>query len=299
VDAVLLVTRFRPGANDQRANIYGSLTPATEHQLIGLEDEMLVGDIPAYQRWKHLCGDSPLKWRSGIKHDCSQVMELHAEGGKYRNGLNQLVELEETFLYPMLKSSDVAKGCKESRRLMLVPQCRVGDDTCRIEKDAPKTWAYLQAHRDRLNKRASSIHRNRPEFSVFGVGDYSFASWKVAISGFYKSLRFVVVGPMNGKPVVFDDTSYFLPCKSEEQADYLAALLNSSEAQAFYRTLLFWDNKRPITAELLGRLNLRRLAQELGSEEKFAAYFGAPGINRDGQGRKRRENDAQLELWSQ
>ena len=300
VDAVLLVSRFRPGAHDQRAKVYDRLEPVNEQKLIGLEDDMLLGDVVAYSRWKHLCGDNTLKWRSGIKHDCAQVMELRPEGCKYRNGFDQLVELEETFLYPMLKSSDVAKGCQAERhRVMLVPQSAVGDDTRRIEKAAPKTWTYLQTHGDRLKKRASSIYRNRPEFSVFGVGDYSFASWKVAISGFYKNLRFSVVGPTGGKAVVFDDTAYFLPCSSEEQANYLTTLLNSYEAQAFYSTFIFWDSKRPITAELLGRLGLRRLARELGSEERFVAYFGGPEIlNKDGRGRKRKESKDQLALWS-
>lgn len=50
------------------------------------------------------------------------------------------------------------------------------------------------------------IYRGKPRFSVFGVGDYTFAPWKVAVSGFYQVPRFVKVGPMGGKPVVFDDT---------------------------------------------------------------------------------------------
>ncbi len=152
----------------------------------------------------------------------------------------------------MLKSSEVAKGCSScNRRVMLVTQRRVGDDTRSIERQAPKTWAYLESHRDRLQKRASTIYRGRPEFSIFGVGDYSFAPWKVVISGFYKSLRFFAVGPVSGKPVVLDDTSYFLPCRSEKEAELLAALLNSPQAQAFYSAFVFWDGKRPITADLL------------------------------------------------
>ena len=127
-----------------------------------------------------------------------------------------------------------------------------------------------------MNKRASSIYRNRPPFSIFGVGDYTFAPWKVAISGFYKKLAFVTVGPIKGKPVVLDDTSYFLPCQTQAQAEYLASLLNSSRAQAFYKAFVFWDTKRPITADLLRRLDLRRLAEETGSGEEFSMYFGKP-----------------------
>ena len=177
---------------------------------------------------------------------------------------------------------------------------RLGRTLAALRKDPAEDMDLPASPRRPFREARSSIYRNRPEFSVFGVGDYSFASWKVAISGFYKNLRFTVVGPISGKAVVFDYTSYFLPWSSEEQADYLTILLNSRESQAFYSTFIFWDSKRPITAELLGRLGLRRLARESGSEERFAAYFGGQQIiNKDGRGRRRKGSKDQLVLWSE
>jgi hypothetical protein len=70
-----------------------------------------------------------------------------------------------------------------------------------------------------LAKRGSSIYRDKPDFSIFGVGEYTFSPWKVAIAGMYKSLGFVKVGMRDGKPIVFDDTTNFLPCPSEAAAD--------------------------------------------------------------------------------
>jgi len=277
VDAALLVTHFRPGAQDLEAKVYSRMHDDTKTgTIIGYEDGMLLADIAAYHRWKHLCGEEIIKWRSGIKHDCAKIMEVCKEGVKYRNGIGELVELEDTYLFPMLKSSQVARGGGSGTRYMLVPQRTVGSDTKEIEERAPRTWDYLNAHADLLNQRGSSIYRNRPPFSIFGVGEYSFASWKIAISGFYKKLLFVTIGPMKGKPVVLDDTSYFLPCQTQAQAEYLGSLLNSPTAQAFYKAFVFWDAKRPITADLLRRLDLRRLAVETGSEEKFHRYFGKP-----------------------
>lgn len=277
VDAALLVVHFGPGAHDQEAKVFRRLSDSDVESIIGFEDGTLLADVAAYHRWKHLCGEEVIKWRSGIKHDCSRVMELSWEGGKYRNGLGELVELEDTYLYPMLKSSHVAKGVTvKKNRLMLVTQRTVGEDTARIQKAAPRTWEYLVAHADLLNKRRSSIYRNRPPFSVFGVGDYTFAPWKVAISGFYKKLAFVTVVPINGKPVVLDDTSYFLSCHTEAQAGYLAGLLNSPTAQGFYSAFVFWDTKRPITADLLCRLDLRRLAVELRAEDEFHLCLEKP-----------------------
>jgi hypothetical protein len=277
VDAALLVTHFRPGAHHLEANVYahlhGDVPPET---LIGYEAGMLLADIAAYHRWKHLYGEEVIKWRSGIKHDCSKIMEFRQEGKKYRNGFGNLVDLEDTCLFPMLKGSQVAKGAGHSNRYMLVTQRTVNEDTIALKDRAPRTWSYLQAHAELFDRRGSSIYRNRPPFSIFGVGEYSFAPWKVAISGFYKKLAFVTIGPIQDKPVVLDDTTYFLPCQTQTQANYLAALLNSSSAQEFYRAFVFWDAKRPITAEMLRRLDLWRLAREQGSEEQFNMYFGKP-----------------------
>lgn len=277
VDAVLLVMRFTPGAGDSEAKVYPGLNEAKVESTLGFEDGLLLADKTAYRRWKHLYGEEVISWRSGIKHDCAKVMELTREGKKYRNKLGELVELEDTYIYPMLKSSHVARAdTKIKNRFLLVTQRTVGEDTGRIEKIAPRTWEYLVAHANLLNKRGSSIYRNRPSFSVFGVGDYTFAPWKVAISGFYKKLTFAVVGPVNDKPIVFDDTCYFLPCQTKEQADFLAALLNSPPAQEFYKAFVFWDAKRPITADLLRKLDLRHLSKEAGSEDAFNALCRRP-----------------------
>lgn len=129
----------------------------------------------------------------GVKHDCSKVMELRKEAAGYRNGLGAWIELEDDYVYPMLKGSEVANGhIAHPVRWMLLPQRAVGQDTAGIRKRAAKTWAYLERHGDALGRRASSIYPGRPRFSVFGVGAYTFATWKVAISGFYKRLNFTV-----------------------------------------------------------------------------------------------------------
>lgn len=301
VDACLLVCTLSqpPGTTD--CSVFDALMDDAPKQSVGYRDGRLIADVDAYKRSKHLhccnsrqsddcnsrqnAGSRPaetderdvpeqthvgLRWRSGIKHDCARVMELRKQGDEYGNGLGETVRLEDQLLYPMLKSSEVAaSGKPRPTRYMLVTQLAVGDDTSQIQLAAPKTWTYLNRHVERLDRRASSIYRNRPKFSIFGVGEYSFAPWKVAISGFYKSLRFTAIGPVDGKPVVLDDTSYFLPCRSAHEARLIASLLNSETARDFYSAYVFWDAKRPITIELLRALDLKALADELGQGDAF------------------------------
>jgi hypothetical protein len=276
VDASLITLRFGPATSAPTARVYGQLSQAVRPiATIALVGETLVADWDAYERTKHLSGGSTQRWRSGIKHDCSRVMELQREGERFRNGLGQTVELELDYLFPMLKSSEVAGGATGTgTRWMIVPQRRIGQSTAPIAERAPRTWQYLQAHRELLAKRGSSIYRDKPDFSIFGVGEYTFSPWKVAIAGMYKSLRFAKVGTRDGKPIVFDDTTNFLPCPSEAAADLVLAMLESTTAQTFYRAFVFWDAKRPVTIELLGRMNLHALASELGVRREFETHFG-------------------------
>ena len=115
-------------------------------------------------------------------------------------------------------------------------------------------------------------------FAVFGVGAYSFAPWKVAISGLYKRLRFRVLGPVAGKPQVLDDTGYALPCASEAEARYLLELLESRPAREFFGARVFWDAKRPITAGLLNQLDLAKLGVELGLSPQSPGLSKLPNI---------------------
>lgn len=273
VDACFFVLEVQPGAYAPGCDVYATLDAAMPGRTIGFDGGHLIADMAAFSRQCHLFGpEEHYAWRSGIKHDCSKVMELASVAGGYRNGLGEAVALEDTVLFPLLKSSDIGNGRLVPRGVMLVPQRSVGQETSSIARTAPKTWDYLRRHADLLGRRGSVIYRNKPAFSVFGVGPYSFAPWKVAISGFYKHLRFVKVGPVDGRPVVFDDTVNFLPCQSEEEADFLGTLLNSEAADQFFRSMIHWEDKRPITVDVLGRLGIGKLAAALGRGEEYGRY---------------------------
>jgi methylase of polypeptide subunit release factors len=285
VDSCLLVCEFSDNENKTTARIFENLNAGNSVQVIGYKNNELIASIPLYEKWKHLNGGSGIKWRSGIKHDCSKVMELSKVGDKYKNGFGELIDLETDFVYPILKSSDIANGNLEPRRWVLVTQKTVKEDTAKISEIAPKTWNYLLSKAENLDNRKSSIYQKSPRFSIFGVGDYSFSPWKVAISGFYKKLNFSVIGSHENKPIVLDDTCYFIPFESESEAYKICKLLNSDIGREFFETYIFWDAKRPITVDILQRLNLTKILQHEvenmcdGKSEKF----DVTGIRKNGR----------------
>lgn len=258
----------------QTCELYSSPDLATYEGTFGFRDNTLVAETNKYDRWKHLSSPTPsgeYRWRSGIKHDCSKVMELSRYGAAFNNGYGESIEIEHDYVFPMLKSSEVAKwpSISVGNRWMLVTQKEVGQETKSIEIFSPKTWRYLSSNARYLDARKSSIYKGKPRYSVFGVGDYTFTNWKIAISGLYKTLNFALVGPYEDKPVVLDDTCYILACNSEEEAQILHALMNSQPAREFYESHIFWDAKRPITSKLLNRLDIKMLARECGVEKEL------------------------------
>ena len=272
--------------NDPDCKVYENLQSRKASYLIGERDGLILRDTGKYEKWRHLAGqDLRYIWRSGIKHDCSKVMELEqVHDALFLNGMGKKYSLEESYLYPLLKSSDIGNSRTSNyRKLILVTQKLVGDDTSLIQNKAPKTWQYLLEHDGYLKNRKSSIYKNKPPYSIFGVGSYSFKNWKIAISGLYKKLGFCLIGPLDGKPVMFDDTVNLLSFETEEEAKFIFKLVTSSPSLDFFDSMIFWDEKRPITIDILRRLSLKAVARELGVLEDYLRWAEAFQVASNGQ----------------
>ncbi len=261
VDACLLVCEFDSSSHNYFCDVFSSLASSEFHR-IGYQNNLLIKDIDSFNKLSNLYAvKSGTKWRSGVKHDCSNVMEFRKIDNLFVNGFGESVQLEETYLFPLLKGSDVAQNrIHATNRYILVTQKFIGESTETIKDIAPKTWDYLEDNAQYLNNRKSKIYHQNPRFSVFGVGDYSFKPWKIAICGLYKKLDFRLIGEIANKSVIFDDTVYFLSFENEGVARKTFELLNSSAAISFYSSMVFWDEKRPIKSSILNCLNLAVLA---------------------------------------
>lgn len=280
VDACLFM--MRTGVCDAcEALLYESMTSTTPPVRFGLAGNDLVADLDAYERLTHLEGSSPYRWRSGIKHDCAAVMELtQISEEHFANGLGETVLLESEVVFPLLKSTPLYHGRVDPDRWILLTQRRVGEPTHTLATRAPHAWSYLQQHTERFEARKSSIYQRGEAFALFGIGDYAFSEWKVAVSGLHRPPRFQVIPPRRGRPVMFDDTCYFLSARCPEEAETLGKVLNSKPCQELLSALTLAEAKRPVTVELLHRLDLRRIAEEAGLLEAWLAHCerGGEGV---------------------
>lgn len=267
VDSALFFCKFNtePGYQCSRFELNN---PSHMTGQIGWVGNKFVSNTTIYINNANLDGISPFEWRQGVKHDLSQVMELERADDFFKNGLGEEVKIEKDLVYGLLKSSDL-KGpvIRSARKVTIMTQKKVGQDTSYIKQNFPLTFRYLERHRVRFTARKSTIYRNKANYSIFGVGEYSFAPYKVCISGLYKQLNFSLVLPFMDKPVMLDDTCYLIPFDNLNYAAYTLFLLNSPGVRDFLGSITFMDAKRPFTKDVLMRVDLCNAAKEFSRDQ--------------------------------
>jgi hypothetical protein len=241
-----------------RVAVYEGPEAARPCRTMGSARGVFVSDFDALDARDFAFGGSPLHWRQGVKHDAASVMELteRADGALF-NGLGEAVLVEPSYLYPLVKGADLNRPASERpRRALIVTQEKLGAETRALADSAPRLWSYLQERSAWFDKRRSSIYKTAPPFALFGVGPYTFAPYKTAVAGLHRPTRFRAAGPVDGRPTVFDDTCYILPCASALEAAVLTAACNDPITQDVLRALTFADAKRPVTKAVLQMIDL-------------------------------------------
>lgn len=249
---------------------------------ISNEFHYIIDNIPKIE------GKCQMDWKSGVKHDCGKIMELTHKNKQLVNMKNEKVSIENTLIYPLLKSYDLKKPIiNKTSRYILITQQKIKQDTSYIKIEAPKTWKYLNDNQKYFDNRKSSIYKNAPNFSIFGIGEYSFKKYKVAISGFYKNPLFSLV--YTEKAVMLNDACYFLSFDNYSDAYITMLILNSVLVKKFLKNKAVLDSKRPYTKKLLKHIDigkclkillfedLKKTEEELGlseyiTNEKFIEY---------------------------
>ena len=148
--------------------------------------------------------------------------------------------IEGELLFPLLRGRDVSRWSakpelsiilthKEGRRLKAISENE-------MQHDYPRTWAYLVRYREILLK--SGLYRrfckdSDPFYSMFDIGDYTFAKWKLVIREIARSLTCAVVGSIDDKPIIPDHKLILVGTEDAHEAHYLCALLNSSLSRLF------------------------------------------------------------------
>jgi hypothetical protein len=192
--------------------------------------------------------------RHGVKDDAKAVFGLDRE---------QLVALEPDHVYPYLKSRHIVKYGLFGHDLQLVPMRQaIEDNESELRARTPRTYEYLCTHRDRLLARSSTWFDQGPFYTLFGLGPYTWADYKVVWCRLGFKPHFVVVSTVDDpdlgeKLVVPGDHCMFLATDDREEAHYLCALLNSAPYQRCLRDVAS-GGKSSLSKSVVSQLSLPR-----------------------------------------
>ncbi len=263
---VLVIQLSEKSASPDICNVYDFGSPETVKSQFGYVEGQFYSNLDA--ETENFDGRCCFEWRQGVKHDCSKVMELTMQNGLLQNGQQETIRIEDDIVFPLIKSSMFKAPIIHSfSKYVIVTQKKAREETGHLEQELPKTWEYLSDNIELFENRKSSIYRGAPPFSMFGVGDYSYSKFKVGVSGFYKQPLFSVLYSDDEKPVMTDDTSYFICFGSYDMAYVAMLLLNSEKVQGFLTSIAFLDAKRPYTKKVLERIDFDKIVDSLTIDE--------------------------------
>lgn len=188
-------------------------------------------------------------WLNGIYW--LRILERQADGNLLVENLHDVGEIkvkrheariEPDLVYPLLRGKDIKykywHSYPQAYILMVQdPERRVGYDESWLKVRYPLTYAYLKEFEDVLRERSGYKKYFDPDedpfYTMYDVADCSFASYKVSWSHAKNILRAVTISPLEdeylgNKPIITDQNAMFIDCKTESEAYYITALLNSS-----------------------------------------------------------------------
>jgi len=173
------------------------------------------------------------------------VVRNITEGAKVK--VDEVTEpIEPDLLYPLLRGRDVRRWkAQPSAWILMVqdPEERRGYDEEWLQENCPRTYGYLKRFEEVLRERAAfkryftrkdkngRIVETGPFYSMFDVGTYTFAPWKVVWTRVANDIAAAVVGHANvadeHKPVVPIETATLVDFTDFTEAHYFCAVVNS------------------------------------------------------------------------
>jgi len=235
------------------------------------------------------------------------VISNITEGAKRKVESIQMA-IEPDLLYPLLRGRDVKRWHAEPSAYILMaqdPDKRQGIDEDEMKTNYPKTYLYLKRFEAALRERKSRgvtdmIEEGAPFYTMFSVGDYTFAPYKVVWREQASSLTGSVAFTVEDKPIIPDHKLMLINCSTREGAYYLSGILNSSPAKF---AAISYAVEIQFDTHLLQNIRIpkfdpgNKVHQELAGLSQNAHEAAARGSETGLKGLEQRIDELAAQIW--
>lgn len=155
--------------------------------------------------------------------------------------------IESDLVYPAVSGREIIKFGYKDHFYVLVsqnPRDRKPYDEGWMVENVPLAYAYLSQFKDVLASRKSQVIRDLIRkfgfYAMYGVGDYTFAKYRVTWKFMASSVKAAVLSqiktPFGVKELISTKTTALFAVDNKREAHYLCAILNSDIVDGFIRS---------------------------------------------------------------
>ena len=186
--------------------------------------------------------------------------------------------VEEELVYTLLKGRNVRRWVAEPRLRLLMTHApsdpKHAISVSDLKRSFPKAYSYLFGFKKDLESRKEYKRWGGvgPFYELYRIGPYTFAPFKVVFKDLTELFQCAVVEFDNeGKPIIPDYTLRLIPFEDEEEAYFLAGVLNSAPSVlALHATSVGVQTQRYHAGDL-DKLNIPRFSKREKVHEKISA----------------------------
>jgi hypothetical protein len=238
------------------------------------------------------------------------VVSNITEGAK-REVENVQAAIEPDLLYPLLRGRDVKRWqATPSAHILMVqdPVKRQGISEDRMKSSYPRTYAYLKRFETVLRERKSRgvsdmLEAGAPFYTMFAVGDYTFAPYKVVWPNIASEIVSAVISTWEGKSILPQHIVTLVACRSLAEAHFICALMNSQVANFSLQSYSMTGGKSFGDPHVLQNIRVPRfdstdkVHEELGYLSEQAHHAAAEGDQETVSSIEKRIDELAAELW--
>ena len=216
---------------------------------------------------------------SDCQEECVTVSNI-VERAK-RKAEQTTVNIEKTFVYPMLKGSNVSKWKIEYDTYLLCPhtaETKMWPVSKKLLSEiAPLTMQYLYHFKDDLDGRNGFAgwekEIQQQEFhAILRIGDYTFSKYKVVWKYIASEFICAVISSVDdkylgNKAILPNEKIMYVSTDDEEEAYYLCGLLSSTLVAECVKSYM---NPTSISAHVLNKINIPSFDKDNPTHKQIA-----------------------------